>query len=127
MLERVFRDDDPVPFVRELVGRMRGGELDRELVYAKRIRKGSVEQYTDVVPPHVIAARKAGRTAGGVVYYVITEGGPEPVEARGPLPPGIDRRHYLERVLRPVADALLTDLGTSLDEALGEARQLELL
>jgi hypothetical protein len=49
------------------------------------------------------------------------------VEPRGALPAGIDRRHYLERVLRPVADALLSDLGTSLDEALGEARQLELL
>jgi hypothetical protein len=30
-------------------------------------------------------------------------------------------------VLRPVADALLQDLGSSFDEAVGEARQLELI
>jgi DNA polymerase-2 len=127
MLERAFQDREVLPFVREVVARLRAGELDAELVYSKRIRKGSVEQYTASVPPHVQAARKAGRTAGGVIHYVITEGGPEPVQPRRPLPPDIDRRHYVERVLRPLADALLPDLGTSFDEALGEPRQLELI
>ena len=127
MLERAFQDREVLPFVREVVARVRAGELDAELVYAKRIRKGSVERYTGAVPPHVQAARKAGRSAGGVIHYVITESGPEPVQPRRPLPPGIDRRHYVERVLRPLADALLPDLGTSFEEALGEARQLELI
>jgi DNA polymerase-2 len=127
MLERVFRDREVAPFVREVVERLRGGELDAELVYSKRIRKGGVEQYTDVVPPHVQAARKAGRTAGGVVHYVITEAGPEPVQPRRPLPPGIDRRHYLDRVVRPVAEALLGELGISFDEVIGEPSQLALL
>jgi DNA polymerase-2 len=127
MLERVFQDREVLPFVREVVERVRAGELDAELVYSKRIRKGGVERYTGAVPPHVQAARKAGRSAGGVVHYVITEGGPEPVLGRRELPAGIDRRHYVERVLRPLADALLGDLGTSFDEAVGEATQLELL
>jgi DNA polymerase II len=127
MLERVFGDRDVVPFVREVVERVRAGELDGELVYAKRIRKGAVERYTAALPPHVQAARKAGRTAGGVVRYVIAESGPEPVLPGRPLPPRIDRRHYVERVLRPVADALLQDLGTSFDEVLGIGHQLELL
>lgn len=127
MLERVFQDREVLPFVREVVERVRAGELDAELVYSKRIRKGGVERYTAAVPPHVQAARKAGGSPGGVVRYVITEGGPEPVLRRGALPPGIDRRHYVERVLRPLADALLGDLGASFDEAVGEATQLELL
>jgi DNA polymerase-2 len=127
MLERLFQDREVAPFVREVVASLRAGELDAELVYSKRIRKGAVERYTDAVPPHVQAARKAGRTAGGVIRYVITEGGPEPAPPRRPLPPGIDRRHYLERVLRPVADAILLELGSSFDEATGEATQLALL
>jgi len=127
MLERVFQDRQVLPFVREVVEQVRAGALDAELVYSKRIRKGGVERYTAAVPPHVQAARKAGRSAGGVVHYVITEGGPEPVLGRKTLPPGIDRRHYVERVLRPLADALLGDLGSSFDEAIGEATQLELL
>lgn len=127
MLERLFQDREVAPFVREVVASLRAGELDAELVYSKRIRKGGVERYTDAVPPHVQAARKAGRTAGGVIRYVITESGPEPAPPRRPLPPGIDRRHYLDRVLRPLADAILLELGSSFDEATGEATQLALL
>jgi hypothetical protein len=75
----------------------------------------------------VQAARKAGRLAGGVVRYVITESGPEPVLPGRTLPAALDRRHYLDKVLRPVADAILRELGTSFDHALGKPTQLELL
>jgi DNA polymerase-2 len=126
LLERAFRGEEVLPFVRDVVAAVKSGELDAELVYAKRLRKGGVDRYTGAVPPHVQAARKAGRT-GGVIHYVITDVGPEPVHPRRPLPKGIDRRHYVDKVLRPVADALLGDLGTSFDEALGEPRQLALL
>ena len=75
-------------------------ELDAELVYAKRVRKGSLDRYTATTPPHIQAARKAGGRAGAVVRYVITEAGPEPVLPGRTLPAPIDRRHYVERVLR---------------------------
>ncbi len=123
----LFRDEDPLPFARELVLRLRAGELDSELVYAKRVRKGSLDRYTETSPPHVQAARKAGGRAGPVVRYVITAEGPEPVLPGRPLPAGIDREHYLEHVLRPVADAILSHLELSLDDALGAPRQLSLL
>jgi DNA polymerase-2 len=126
LLERAFQGREVLPFVRDVVAAVRSGELDAELVYAKRLRKGGLEGYTSSVPPHVQAARKAGRT-GGVIHYVITQAGPEPVFPRRPLPSGIDRRHYVDKVLRPVADALLADLGTSFAEAIGEPRQLPLL
>jgi DNA polymerase-2 len=127
MLTRVFQDEEVLPFVRSLVERVLAGELDEELVYAKRVRKGALERYTATTPPHVQAARKAGGAAGPVVRYVITATGPEPVLPGRPFPEAVDRRHYLDRVLRPVADSILDLLDTSLDEALGAPKQLSLL
>ena len=127
MLERLFTDEEILPFVKELLARLRAGELDAELVYAKRVRKGSLDRYTATTPPHVQAARKAGGRLGPVVRYVITATGPEPVFPGRPLPAGIDHRHYVERVLRPVAEAILAPLGHEFDEALGQPRQLSLL
>src|SRR5690606_38185835 len=50
ILTRVFTDEDPMPFVTEVVRQVRAGELDSELVYAKRIRKGSLDRYTAATP-----------------------------------------------------------------------------
>jgi DNA polymerase-2 len=127
MLERLFRDDDLLPFTREIAEQVRTGELDAELVYVKRVRKDSLDRYTASTPPHVQAARKAGGAQRGIIRYVITQTGPEPVLPGRPLPPGIDRRHYIEKVLRPVADAILPEIGHSFDEALGKPQQLTLL
>ena len=127
LLERVFAGRDPLPFTRDIVQSVKSGALDAELVYAKRVRKGSLDSYTATTPPHVQAARKAGALAGPVVHYVMTAEGPEPVLPGRPLPEGIDHRHYIERVLHPVADAILEVLGQSFDEALDRPRQLNLL
>ena len=51
----------------------------------------------------------------------------EPVFPGRPLPSDINRRHYIERVLRPVADAILSELGLDFDEVLGEPHQMSLL
>ena len=126
-LERVFRDEDAMPFVREIVAQLKAGELDEELVYVKRVRKASVDAYTATTPPHVQVARKAGDRAGPIIRYVMTAGGPEPVFPGCPLPDGIDHGHYVEKVLRPIADAILEVRGQSFDEALDRPRQLALL
>jgi DNA polymerase-2 len=120
-----------LPFVREIIAAVRSGELDAELVYSKRIRKGSLDRYTESSPPHVQAARKLeerrGAKAGPVIHYWIGQSGPEPLVA-GEIPPAeVDRKHYVERVLKPVADAILAELGSSFAEALGEGQQLELI
>ena len=127
MLERLFGGEEVLPFVKELVAKLRAGELDEELVYAKRVRKATLDRYTATTPPHVQAARKAGGRAGPVVRYVITHGGPEPVLPHRPLPADIDHGHYVERVLRPVAEAILSPIGREFDEATGAPRQLSLL
>ena len=126
MLERVFTGRDPAPFVRELVAALRSGALDAELVYAKRVRKGRLDRYS-ANAPHVQAARKLGGRPGPVIRYAITASGPEPVLPGRPLPPALDHAHYVEKVLRPVAESILEDLGTSFDAALGAPLQLSLL
>ena len=131
MLTRLFQDEAIMPFASEIVQRVRNGSLDPELVYAKRIRKGSLDRYTASNPPHIQAARKfeerSGHTIKGVIRYVITARGPEPVLPGEPLPTDIDRSHYLERVLRPVAESILSEQGLSFSEALGEGQQMSLL
>jgi DNA polymerase-2 len=127
LLELVFADRDPLPFTREIAARVKTGELDAELVYARRVRKGPVELYTATTPPHVQAARKAGAPPGALIRYVITPAGPEPVWPGHPLPAPIDYGHYLERVLRPIADQILEPLGLCFDEAMGMPRQMSLL
>jgi DNA polymerase-2 len=127
MLERLFRDEEVLPYVRDVTRQVRAGELDAELVYVKRIRKGSADSYKGAAPPHVQAARKGGQLGGGIVRYVIADTGPEPVLPGRRPPKNLDRSHYVERVLRPVADAILPELGQSFDEAIGQGTQLSLL
>ena len=127
LLERVFADEDPLPFTREIIEAVRGGRSDDALIYTKRIRKGSVDSYTASAPPHVQAARKAGTTPGGVIHYVIAKSGPEPAIPGRPLPRDLDYGHYVEKVLRPVAEAILIHVGKDFDEAAGNPRQLSLL
>jgi DNA polymerase elongation subunit (family B) len=96
------------------------------------VRKASLDRYTATTPPHVQAARKLaeqGVRVGPVVRYVVTAMGPEPVVPGRALPASIDRRYYLDHVLRPIADAILIERGESFDAALGRARpqQLDLL
>jgi DNA polymerase-2 len=127
LLSRVFSDQPVEPFVRELVASVRAGDLDSELVIHKAIRKGALDRYTSRTPPHVRAARKAGGRAGRVVRYVVTHLGPEPVLPGHPLPSQIDREHYVEKVLRPIADGILPHVGLEFDQVLGEPSQLSLL
>ncbi len=127
ILARVFAGESPAPFVRDVAERVRRGDLDAELVIRKGVRKGALERYTAAVPPHVQAARKAGGAADRVVRYVLTTSGPEPVLPGRALPAPIDREHYVEKVLRPIADAILPHVGESFDAALGRPRQLSLL
>ena len=126
MLERLFSDREVVPFVRELVERLRKGELDRELVYAKRVRKGSLDRYTATKPPHIQAARKLEGAVPPVVLYVITRAGPEPVLSGRALPAKIDHEYYVEHVLRPIAEAILSHTDHDFDEAVGKPHQLGL-
>ncbi|WOX05512.1 DNA polymerase II [Microbulbifer pacificus] len=118
----VFKGVDPSDYVRETVEKTRAGEMDEHLVYRKRLRR-KLEQYVKNVPPQVRAARLADehrRQQGlepryqnkGWIRYVITLNGPEPVDHRqSPM----DYQHYIDRQLKPVADAILPFIDLDFD------------
>ncbi|WP_237061596.1 DNA polymerase II [Microbulbifer zhoushanensis] len=126
----VFHGEDPSDYIRETVEKTRAGNMDEQLVYRKRLRR-KLEQYVKNVPPHVRAARMADehrRQQGlppryqkkGWIRYVITLNGPEPVDYRQSP---IDYQHYIDRQLKPVADAILPfielDFDSLVDDQLG--------
>jgi DNA polymerase-2 len=115
LLRRVFDDEPFESWMRELRQSLLAGELDGELIYRKRMRRG-VEEYTRNLPPHVRAAQMLERP-GKVIRYVITTRGPEPIEK---LQSPIDHHHYLERQLAPAANGILGCLGTSFTEIAGD-------
>ena len=119
---RLFADQPIGPYLRDVVARMRAGELDERLVYRKALRKRP-EAYTANTPPHVAVARTLGQRERGRIAYVITTAGPEPAGA--PQAP-LDYAHYLDKQVGAVAEPVLTLLGLDLDEILGTARQLRL-
>lgn len=115
LIERLFHDEPLEPAVREFVERFRRGELDDLLVYRKALRKPDAD-YEGTPPAHVRAARLFPGTRQRLVRYVMTTAGPEPVSAQTHP---IDRGHYMEKQLRPVAESILALAGLSWDELSG--------
>ena len=122
LYQMIFHDQSPDDYIRDITQRTRAGEFDEELVYRKRLRQ-KLTDYQRNVPPQVRAARladeiniKLGRAPQyqnkGSISYVITVNGPEPKEyCRSPL----DYDHYIEKQLKPVADAILPFVGRQFD------------
>ena len=115
---KIFRGEPYQDYVRQYAARTAAGGHDHLLVYAKRLRR-PLDDYERNVPPQVRAARLAdafnvrhGRPLQyqnrGIIRYVMTVNGPEPLEARSSP---IDYEHYLSRQLQPVADAILPFVG----------------
>ena len=125
LYRRLFAGEPVDLFLKDVVARVRAGALDDSLVYRKQLRKRA-EEYTRTTPPHVAAARKsgAGSKRGALISYVMTTAGAEPVDdVRHP----IDREHYVQKQVRPVAEPVLEALGLDFERAIGDARQLDLL
>ena len=105
------------------VFQLHGTDAGGKVVLRKRLRR-KLSDYQKTQPPHVRAARladEARRSAGlspryqqrGTIAYLITTQGAEPVEHQtAPL----DYEHYIQKQLRPVADAILPFIGRQFDE-----------
>lgn len=118
----IFHGESPDDYIRDMTERTRAGEFDEELVYRKRLRQ-KLSEYQRNVPPQVRAARladdinaKLGRAPQyqnkGIIDYMITVNGPEPKEyCRSPL----DYNHYIDKQLKPVADAILPFIERQFD------------
>ena len=122
LYQRLFTDQPLEDYLVSVAGALRRGELDELLVYRKGLRK-PLDAYTASTPPHVAAARKSGAPPGRIIAYVMTTTGPEPLDARSAP---IDREHYLDRQVRPVAEPVLQSLGLDFDQVIGDDRQLGL-
>lgn len=104
LLNRLFHDepaDQIEAALRNWIRAVRKGEMDEKLVYRKALRK-NVSRYTKSSPPHVKAARLLPKPSG-LIRYVITEDGPQPV-GRSTSP--IDYRHYVDKQILPIAGTI---------------------
>lgn len=119
---RVFADQRVDDLVRDTVAALSAGQLDQQLIYHKRLRR-PLHEYEKNVPPQVRAARladaqnrKLGRPLQyqrrGRIAYLITVNGPEPAEY---LQSPIDYQHYIDKQLRPIAEAILPLVGRDFD------------
>jgi DNA polymerase-2 len=120
LLSRIFRGDPYKEYVTDYALSTLAGRKDDLLIYRKRLRH-RLDAYLVNVPPQVRAARIAdeynGRVnrpkqyqKGGWIQYVMTQNGPEPLEA---CHSRIDYEHYLTKQLQPIADAMLQPMGES--------------
>lgn len=122
LYQRLFSDRPVDAYLAEIVARVRNGELDEELVYHKNLRKGTGD-YTATTPPHVAAARKSSQPGGRSIRYVVTMAGAEPLDN---LKHPLDREHYVEKQVKPVAEPVLETLGLDFERVIGDARQFDL-
>jgi DNA polymerase II len=122
LYERLFSDRPVEAYLAQIVEQVRHGRLDDELVYHKNLRKHTGE-YTATTPPHVAAARKSSRPSGRSIRYVVTTAGAEPLDN---LKHPLDREHYVEKQIKPVAEPVLETLGLQFERVIGDARQFDL-
>jgi DNA polymerase-2 len=122
LYKRLFADRPVDQYLAEVVQQVRKGALDQSLVYRKNLRKAA-DDYTASTPPHVAAARKSTQPQGRLISYVMTTAGAEPLDNRQhPL----DREHYVQKQIKPVAEPVLEILGLHFDRVIGDSRQADL-
>lgn len=97
----------------ECVRGLRAGERDEDLVYRKRLRK-PVSSYTRTVPPHVQAAKML-KDPRGVIQYIVTCDGPQPV---GHMRAEPDYDHYVEKQIAPLVHTVAQIFPIDVESAL---------
>jgi DNA polymerase-2 len=123
LYQRLFTGQRVDAYLTDVVQQVRRGTLDDALVYRKNLRK-SADDYTATTPPHVVAARKSTQPPERLIRYLVTTAGPEPVDnVQHPL----DREHYIDKQIKPVAEPVLSALGLDFERVIGDSRQIDLL
>jgi DNA polymerase II len=123
LYQRLFTGQRVDTYLTDVVQQVRRGALDDSLVYRKNLRK-STDDYTTTTPPHVVAARKSTQPPERLIRYVMTTAGAEPLDnVQHPL----DREHYIDKQIKPVAEPVLITLGLDFERVIGDSRQIDLL
>ncbi len=120
LLNKIFHKEEVADYIKQLVQEVREGKHDDLLVYKKAIRK-EIDDYTKTTPPHVKAARLLGKELrSNIIEYVITKEGPEPIQKQKHK---IDYEHYIEKQIKPIADAVLGFYNQSFDDIIKGSSQ----
>jgi len=128
---KVFAEEPIDSLIIDTVNQLKAGLLDQKLIYYKRLRR-PLAAYLKNVPPQVRAARLAdlknarlGRALRyqrrGRIGYLITVNGPEAQEY---LESPIDYQHYIDKQLKPIAEAILPLLGKDFTQLISDQLSL---
>ena len=121
LLDRLFHKKEVKSYIKKLIEEVKDGRHDKDLVYRKQIRK-NLEDYA-MNAQHVKAAKKLKNFKGSVIEYVITEDGPEPIQNQKHK---LDYKHYIDKQIKPIANAVLIFFNITLDELLEGSTQVDL-
>ena len=122
LLEKVFKKEEFVRFIKEYVKKIKEGKLDSKLIYRKSITK-ELSKYTKTTPPHVKAARQLDSLDSNIIQYYMTTQGPEPIQK---LKHKIDYEHYIEKQIEPIANTILFFFDKSFEEIIKGSKQMKL-
>jgi len=131
LYERVFNETSYDEYIRKIVSGLKAGQFDEKLVYRKRLRQ-KLKDYQKNVPPHAQAAIKAEQyfkekglpsryKNSSWIEYVITVNGPETLECQKSR---LNYEHYIEKQLTPIADTILSVLGSSMATVIQDQYEL---
>ena len=131
LYQRVFDGEAYEDFIRLTIEQLLAGNFDQKLVYRKRLRK-KLSEYQRNIPPHAQAAIKAEaefKEKGlppryhnkSWIEYVISQSGAETLECQHSK---LDYDHYIEKQLKPIADTILTVIGSSMEAVTAQQQDL---
>ncbi|NNE62636.1 MAG: DNA polymerase II, partial [Gammaproteobacteria bacterium] len=131
LYQLVFDGAEYRAYIEQTIDDLLQGRLDSQLVYRKRLRK-KLGDYQRNIPPHAQAAIRAEqvfRESGlpsryrnrSWIEYVITVNGAETLECQVSK---LDYEHYIEKQLTPIADTILTAIGSSMDAVTRQQQDL---
>ena len=121
LYRKVFDGEEVQDYIKQYVLKTLKGEFDHQFIYKKRLRQ-HLSEYVKNIPPHAQAALKVHLThpdkvpsKGQWVEYVITVNGPELKQLQTSK---LNREHYVEKQIRPIAESILPYLNSNFDQVL---------
>lgn len=128
---RVFNNELYEEYIMQTVADLKTGKFDDKLIFRKRLRQ-KLQDYQKNIPPHAQAAIKAEEQFkekglpsryknASWIEYVITVNGPETLECNESK---LNYEHYIERQLTPIADTILSVLGSSMEAVIQDQYEL---
>ena len=122
LYQLIFDGEEYADYILRTIAELYEGKFDQRLVYRKRLHK-KLSEYQKNIPPHAQAAIKAEAQfkqqqqpspyrRRSWVEYVITVAGAQTLEYQDAK---LDYEHIVDKQLTPIADTILSAVGSSMD------------